>query len=196
MLDADSWAVAVVKMPNNQGWGNSFPLHIWYNRLATDLVKYQKGVWCLNVSVSLSVILSSLSLKWCTLAALLHVFYLTFPTTSLLTASLILHHNITSPAAGMAIIIVWPVLQVYIVAGTTASLTWDWEVTVIFMYLKDWHALPIGQPNLLPSTLAVEVTKTDLFVCVCGFVRPTLCTTSSVQDYIVHHLGIYGTKVQ
>ena len=23
-----------------------------------------------------------------------------------------------------------------------------------------------------------------MFVCVCGFVRPTLCTTSTVQDYI------------
>ena len=41
----------------------------------------------------------------------------------------------------------------------------------------------------LPPPSAVKVIESDQFVCVCVcvFVRAMLCTTSWVQDYIVHH---------
>ena len=45
--------------------------------------------------------------------------------------------------------------------------------------------------KLLDAALAVKVLKPDPYLCVClcgfGFVRATLCTTSWVQDHIVHH---------
>ena len=33
-----------------------------------------------------------------------------------------------------------------------------------------------------------KVIELDLCVCLCGFVRGTLCTTPMVQDFVVHHL--------
>ena len=40
-----------------------------------------------------------------------------------------------------------------------------------------WSALTVMVQNMMLS----------VYVCVCEFVRATLCTTSTVQDYVVHH---------
>ena len=51
---------------------------------------------------------------------------------------------------------------------------------------------------LLPPTSVVEVI--ELVPCVsvslCGFVKATLCTTSTVQDYVVYHGAHGGTYVR
>ncbi len=41
----------------------------------------------------------------------------------------------------------------------------------------------------LPPTSAMEVIESvpPVCVCLCGFLRATLCTTSWVQEYVVHH---------
>ncbi len=81
--------------------------------------------------------------------------------------------------------------------------------------LGNWNGIPVykNQPlwdfavsqlksnmssNLsLPPASAVEIIESEpsfsLFVCLCEFVRPTLCTTSWVQDYVVHHPQTKGT---
>ena len=44
-------------------------------------------------------------------------------------------------------------------------------------------------PHIFPPTSAMEVIESvpPVCVCLCGFLRATLCTTSWVQEYVVHH---------
>ena len=49
------------------------------------------------------------------------------------------------------------------------------------------------QKTLLPPALAEEIMFSVPSICLSGFVRATLCTTSTVQDYMVLKDGIWNS---